>query len=134
MAKLTREQYNKWNAQAKNGFTLDLEYFLNWGEKTLIKDVPMDGGGYMRFKLWYTPEYETITNQYGCKWNKRTGRHLPMMRIERLRPCSTEGMYQVLTVKDDTQMGEAEKAMKYATLCKISETINTDEELKAIAV
>lgn len=35
MAKLTREQYNKWNSQAKNGFQLDLQYFLTWNEKTL---------------------------------------------------------------------------------------------------
>ncbi len=133
MARITREQYNKWNAQAKNGFTLDLEYFLNWGEKTLTKDIPQEGGGYIRFRLWYTAEYETITNQYGCKWNQRTGRHLPMMRIEKLVPCSTKGMYQVLTVKDDTQMGEAEKTMKYSTLCKISGEIDTEKEMEAIA-
>ena len=132
MARITREQYNKWNSQAQNGFTLDLEYYLNWGEKTLIKDIPMEDGGYIRFKLWYTDEYETITNEYGCKRNKRTGKHIPMMRIEKLKPCSTAGMYQILTVKDDMQMGESEKMMKYSVLCKISREINTDEELKKL--
>ncbi len=133
MAKLTREQYNKWNAQAKNGFHLDLEYFLTWNEKTLIKDIAQEGGGYIRFKLYYMPEYETITNEWGCKYNRRTGRQVPTMRIERLKPCRTEGMYQVLTLKDDVQMGEPEKTMKYSTLCKISGEINTEEEMEKIA-
>lgn len=133
MAQITREQLNKWNAQAKNGFHLDLEYFLNWGEKTLIKDIEQESGGYIRFKLYYMPEYEIITNEWGCKYNKRTGKQIPMLRIERLKPCRTEGIYQVLTVKDDVPMGEAEKTMKYSTLCKISGEINTEEELKAIA-
>ncbi len=133
MARITREQYNKWNGQAKNGFTFDLEYYLNWGEKTLIKDIPMEDGGYIRFKLWYTDEYETITNEYGCKWNKRTGKHLPMMKIEKLRLCSTSKMYQVITIKDNIQMGEAEKTMKYSTLCKISGAVDTEKELKTIA-
>ena len=62
MAKLTREQYNKWNAQAKNGFQLDLQYYLIWSEKTLIKDVQQEDGSIIRFKLWYMPEYETKTN------------------------------------------------------------------------
>ena len=129
MAKITREQLNRWNGQAKNGFHLDLEYFLNWGEKTLIKDVKQECGGYIRFKLYYMPEYETKTNEYGCKWNVKTGKQIPMLRIERLNPLQTEGMYQVLTVKDDVQMGEPEKTMKYSTLCKISGKIDTDKEL-----
>lgn len=129
MAKITREQLNRWNAQAKNGFRLDLEYFLNWGEKTLIKDIKQEDAGYIRFKLYYMPEYETKTNEYGCKWNVKTGKQIPTLRIERLKPCKTEGMYQVLTVKDDVQMGEPEKTMKYSTLCKISGKIDTDKEL-----
>ena len=48
MARITREQLNRWNGQAKNGFHLDMEYFLNWGEKTLIKDVKQECGGYIR--------------------------------------------------------------------------------------
>ena len=131
MAKITREQLNRWNAQAKNGFRLDLNYFLTWGEKTLIKDIKQEDG-YIRFKLYYMPEYETRTNEYGCKWNVKTGKQIPMLRIERLKPLQTEGMYQVLTVKDDVQMGEPEKTMKYSTLCKISGKIDTDKEMETI--
>ena len=133
MAKLTREQLNKWNAQAKNGFQLDLQYFLVWNEKTLIKNIPQEDGSIIQFKLWYMPEYETKTNDFGCKWNVRTGRQIPMMRIDRLVPGNTEGVYIVHNVRDDKPMGEAEKTLKFATLCKISGTVNTDEELKVIA-
>ena len=74
MAKLTREQYNKWNAQAQNGFMLDLQYFLIWGEKTLIKGIEQENGAIIRFKLSYIDEFETRTNEHGCRWNERTGR------------------------------------------------------------
>lgn len=133
MGKLTREQYNKWNAQAKNGFQLDLQYFLIWGEKTLIKDIKQESGCIIRFKLYYMPEYETVTNEYGCKWNERTGRQIPMMKIDKLIPGNTKGVYVVHSIRYDIPMGEAEKTMKYATLCKISGEVNTAEELKAIA-
>lgn len=133
MARLTREQYNKWNEQAKNGFQFDIQYYVMWSEKTLIKNVPQEDGSIIQFKLWYIPEYETKTNEHGCKWNVKTGRQIPMMRIERLVPGNTEGVYLVHTVRDDRPMGEPEKTLKYSTLCKISGEVNTDEELKAIA-
>lgn len=132
MATITREQFEKWNAQAKNGFKLDLQYYLCFSEKTLIKDIPQANGDIIQFKLWYLPEYETKTNEYGCRWNVRTGRQIPMMRIEKLLKTSTEGSYQVVTIKDDRPMGEPEKTLKYSTLCKISGTVNIDEELKEV--
>lgn len=133
MARLTREQYNKWDAQAKNGFHFDLHYYVTWSEKTLIKNIKQDDGSIIQFKLWYMPEYETKTNEWGCKFNIKTGRQIPMMRIDKLVPGSTEGVYIVHTVRDDRPMGEPEKTLKYSTLCKISGEVNTDEELKAIA-
>lgn len=132
MATITREQFEKWNAQAKNGFKLDLQYYLCYSEKTLIKDISQANGDIIRFNLWYLPEYETKTNEYGCSWNFKTGRQIPMMRIEKLLKTGTEGCYQVVTIKDDRPMGEPEKNMKYSTLCKISGTINIDEELKEV--
>lgn len=134
MAKLTREQLIKWNDKAQNGFTFDIQYFLIWNEKTLIKDIEQEDGTIIRFKLWYRSEYETKTNSYGCKWNERTGKHIPVMKIEKLIPTKTgSSMYSVHTIKDNMQMGKPEKTLKYATLCKISGIVNTDEELKKIA-
>ena len=132
MAKLTREQYNKWNAQAKNGFKFDIEYYLTWGEKILIKEIPQEDNSIIQFRLWYYPEYETKINNYGCKWNTKTGRQIPMLKIEKLIPSTTGGVYIVHTIKDNKQVGEPENTLKYATLCKISGLINTEEELKNI--
>lgn len=133
MAKITREQLKKWNEQAKNGFKLDLEYFLVWNEKTLVKNIKQEDGTIIQFKLWYVPEYETITNEHGCKWNQRTGRNIPMMKIDKLVPGRTEGVYIVNSVKDNMQIGEPEKTLKYSTLCKLSGEIDTDAELEKIA-
>lgn len=132
MAKITREQYNKWNAQAQNGFRLDLQYYIVWGEKTLVKSINQPDNTIIQFKLWYIPEYETKVNEWGCKWNVKTGRQIPMMRIERLVPGHTEGVCSVHTVKDDMPMGEPEKTMKYSTLCKISGMVDTDAEMETI--
>lgn len=132
MAKLTKEQYNKWNAQAKNGFQFDFRYFIIHNEKTLIKSIPLDDGCIIEFKLWYFLEYETKTNNYGCSWNVKTGRQIPVMDIEKLIPGKVAGIYSVHTIKSGVKMGEPEKTMKYSTLCKISQTVNTDDMLTEI--
>lgn len=134
MAKITREQYNKWNAQAKNGFMLDLEYYCNWGEKTLVKNIKQPDNTIIQFKLYYIPEYKTKTNNHGCKWNVATGNNIPVMRIDRLIPGNTEGVYIVHHITDDKQIAAVEKSKKYVTLCKISGMIDTDKELKRIEI
>lgn len=134
MAKLTKEQYNKWNAQAKNGFQFDFRYFITHNEKILIKNISQDNGCIVQFKLWYFPEYETKTNDYGCSWNVKTGRQIPVMDIEKLIPGKVEGVYLVHTIKSGIKMGDPEKNMKYSTLCKISQTVNTDDELSKILI
>ena len=105
---------------------------LTWNEKTLIKDIKLEDGCVIRFKLHYTAEYETKTNEYGCKWNVKTGNKIPMMRIEKLIPGSTEGIYITHTIQDNKPMGDPEKTLKFTTLCRISGEINKEEELKAI--
>lgn len=94
MAKITREQFNKWNEQAKNGFQFDLQYFLTWSEKTLTKKVKMDNGDVIEFKIEYDKEFETITNGWGVKYNQETGRYIPMLYITHWRPsASGSGCY-----------------------------------------
>ena len=133
MARLTREQYQKWNGQAQNGFTFDIQEYIGWNEKALTKSIKQPDGTIIQFKIEYYPEYERKTNQWGCHWNVETGRQIPMMRIDRLVPGSTEGIYIVHTVKEKITMGEPENTKKYSTLCRISGTVNTDEYLKEIA-
>lgn len=56
-----------------------------------------------------------------------------MMKIDKLVPGRTEGVYIVNSVKDNMQIGEPEKTLKYSTLCKLSGEIDTDAELEKIA-
>lgn len=134
MAKITREQFNKWDAQAKNDFHFDLQWFLIWNEKQLIKSIKQPDNTIIQFVLTYNKEVETKTNEHGCKWNVDTGRKVPVMRIDKLipSPSGVEGVYIVNTIKDYTPAGEPEKTMKYSTLCKISGTIDTESELNTI--
>lgn len=134
MAKITREQFKKWDSQAQNGFCFDLQWFLIWNEKQLIKSIKQPDNTIIQFVLTYNKEYETKTNKHGCRWNVDTGRKIPVMRIDKLvpSPSGAEGVYIVNTIKDYTFIGEPEKTMKYSTLCKISGTIDTESELNKI--
>ena len=51
MGKITREQLQKINNSCKNGWELDLRYFLYHSEKTLIKHISIDDEHYLEFKL-----------------------------------------------------------------------------------
>ena len=132
MAKLTKEQYAKWCEQAKNGFILDLRYYLTWGEKTLTKRIKTACGDVIEFRIEYMPEYKQTTNEWGCKWNERTGRYIPMLNVARWRPTGT-GCYSSSGYIAEKQIGEPEQTKKYNVLCKLSGEIETDEYMEKIA-
>ena len=132
MAKITREQYNKWNAQAQNGFQFDLQHYLIWGEKTLSKKIELQDGRMVEFRIVYHNEYETKTNEHGCRWNVETGRYIPMLHITVWRP-SHSGCYVSSGMGKYERIGEAQAAKKYNVLCKLSAEINTDEYMPEIA-
>ena len=44
MAKVTRDQVNKINKECKNGFGLDIERLMVWGEKQLVKEIKNEDG------------------------------------------------------------------------------------------
>jgi len=129
MAKITREQFNKWNAQAKNGFQFDLKCFAVWNEKTLTKKIKMENGDIIEFKIEYNKEFETKTNEWGCKWNVETGRYIPMLYITHWKP-STSGCYHSSGREKSEVLGSPENSKKYNVLCKLSETVNTDEYME----
>lgn len=132
MAKLTREQYNKWNSQAKNGFGFDIEYFAIWNEKTLSKKIKMENGNIAEFKIEYTKEFEAKTNEYGSRWNVETGRYIPMLYITVWHPTQT-GLYTSTGWEKTERLGEPETSKKYNVLCKLSADIDTNEYMKEIA-
>lgn len=130
MAKITREQFNKWNDQAKNGFQFDLQYFLTWNEKTLTKKIKMENGDIIEFKIEYDKEYEKYTNEWKVTRNVETGRYIPMLYITHWRPTQS-GCYTSSGWAKSEILGSPENSKKYNVLCKFSETVNTDEHMKA---
>jgi len=123
--KITREQAIKWNNQAKGGFKFDLQYCLIWSEKTLTRTIKITENIYLEFRLWYTKEYEERTNAHGCTWKVETGRYIPELCVNLLRPTGS-GMYTSVPVKR-IEMGEPENSKKYATLCRISGEYDAEE-------
>lgn len=65
MGKLTREQINTINGKCKNGWELDIQYFIFHNEKTLKKVIELDSEHYLEFKLDYN-----FKNQIGLFINK----------------------------------------------------------------
>ena len=132
MAKITKDQYTKWSAQAKNGFSLDLQHYVIWSEKTLTKRIKMADGDAMEFKIEYMREYEQKTNEWGNKWSVETGRYIPTLTVTRWHPTGT-GCYSSGGYEEQKPLGEPEQTKKYNVLCKLSGEIDTDEYMKKIA-
>lgn len=133
MAKLTREQLNKWNAQAKGGFVFDYRYYLIWGEKELIKQIDLDDTRVLQVKICYYPEYETRANDYGCKWNVRTGREVPNVHYQVYHREDNSGFLKGYGMGTYEPIGEPQDKKKYNVLCALSATIDLDAIIKKVA-
>ena len=127
MPSITREQAQKWDAQARGGFRFDVRYYVIWGEKELRKTVELPGGRYVEFKIGYRAEYETKTNDYGCKWNVETGRHIPELSVRVWQPSGAAGVYSSSGFGKHIDIGQAQTKKNYKILCQLSETGNTVE-------
>ena len=53
MANITQEQVNRINNKCKNDWHLDIQYYLNWSEKILIKRINLDADSYLEYTLSY---------------------------------------------------------------------------------
>lgn len=60
MAKLTKEQIQKINNSCKNGWGLDIQYFMLHNEKTLIKHITINDENYLQFKIDFDYENKII--------------------------------------------------------------------------
>ena len=132
MASITREQYDKWNAQARNGFVFDYRYYCIHNEKTIRKMIEMDDGRIIEIRLQYHDGYKRVTNEWGCSYNVPTGEYIPYMDVSVWRPGHTEGVYTSGGWAKSEIVGTPEKTKKYATLCRISDEINTDEIMREV--
>ena len=124
--KITREQYNKWNEQAKGGFAFDLQNFAVWGEKELFKRVKQAGGSFIQFQISWRSEFTTYTNEWGVVRNIETGRHIPTLNISKWKPTPS-GAYVSHGLGEDITLGTPETSKKYNVLCKLSALVDTDK-------
>ena len=112
MAKLTRDQFNKFNGNCKNGFSLDLYYFGIWGEKRCKKNVKFsDSDNFYEIII----EFEDKTEKF-----QKIG-SVPVLIINQCIPTGTEGMYRVIELKCD-EIGEMAKRRSV----KVLQTLTND--------
>lgn len=69
MAKITREQIQKINNKCKNGWELDIQFFIFHNEKTLKKIIELDEEHYLEFKIDYNYKNQIVLfiNKFYCK-------------------------------------------------------------------
>lgn len=53
MPKITEKQISNINKQCRNNWELDVQYFLFYGEKTLVKQIALDNQNYLEFTLHF---------------------------------------------------------------------------------
>ena len=126
MPRITREQFNRWNAKAQGGFKFDLRHYVTWGEKTLVKTIERDGGDVLEIRLAYEDEYETRHSAAGCRYRVETGRHIPVMHMQYWTPSSTPGVYTSRDLGQTQQIGDPQKTKSYDVLCKKSAVYGAD--------
>lgn len=127
MAKITREQLNKWNAQAQGGFSFDFRHFCIWHEKRLRKTVEQRDNNVVEFVIDYRAEIEEKTSEYGCKYKIETGRHIPVLRVSVWHPSGNDGVYVSHGMGAQYDIGDAQNKQRYDVLCKLSGAVNTDD-------
>lgn len=132
MPSITREQFNKWNSKATNGFSFDIKEYVGWGNKALIREEKLPGGKICEFKISYWDEYTTKTNDWGCSWNVATGKKIPCLSVNILHPGSVEGIYRVQHYISNEPIGEVQDKNNYNVLCKLASTVDVEKYLTDI--
>lgn len=75
MASITRERINKINEGSKNGFKLDIQYYVIWKEYSLDKLIPIEDkeNCYHNFRLHFRDHIEYKPTNYGKDYPVYTG-------------------------------------------------------------
>lgn len=128
MAKLTREQWEKFRSQAPENWIFDAQHFVAWGEKTLAFKGPEDETGkHYVIKIDYQEE------RTGEGWTaKKTGRQIPVIRVERYTPTGN-GMFCSVVQIFKAAAGEPQKNKNYNYMCGVAATLDTDKIIAAAA-
>lgn len=126
MAKFTREQLNKWNSQAGNGFKIDVQKLLFWGDKEL-EYIGEERADHTHFEITLS----FIDEKEGEGWSaKRTGKQLLKLDVKRMIPASGNKpddevkMYEVDFSVYSEIIGEPQNKKMYSYMAKMSHTID----------
>ena len=119
MAKITREQFNKWSAQLPEGWKFDLQCYVMWGDKQIYTDAPADEAGtFYRLTLRYRDETK------GHGWNaEKTGYQLPRLCVDRWNKTGTGDLYTVVEVYAEI-VGEKQKKRVYNYIAQLAAEID----------
>lgn len=71
MGTITNEQIQKINNQCRNGWRLDVQYYIYHNEKTLVKHININEENYLEFALRYT--YENKVSLHISKFYHKVG-------------------------------------------------------------
>lgn len=118
MAKLTREQAQKWSAKAHNGFKFDVRHYVIWNEKQLTMVLPLDDGdkleAVIRFREKGDRFYTGITG------------YVPGLNVTRWHPSTVEGVYTAHGLGKWEPLGELQQKRSYDLLCKLSANVTAE--------
>lgn len=113
MGKITKQEILKINNKCFNNWSLDVEYFIYYNEKTLIKQIQIDKENYLEFALRYN-------------YNKKISLHISKFyhkKNENYASTSGLGKSKVL---DETPA----KTKNVNKLIELTKILNDEELLK----
>lgn len=124
MAKVTREQVNRWEAKLVNGFRFDLNFFLMWNDKRVKKCLKLEDGRMLEAVL----EYRDITHNYA-----KVGVQ-PVLHLSVWESCGPDsGMMKSNGMGAYIEMGATQDKRKYNELVKLSAMVD-DGKIMALAL
>lgn len=91
MARITAEQINSINSKCSNNWKLNVRHYLNYREKTLLKNIEIDNKTYLQFSLQYNSikqiilrisRFEYLGNDTGLAVSEGLGKRKILNPIE----------------------------------------------------
>lgn len=126
MPSITREQAQKLNAQAPGNWRFDVRYYVIHGEKTLVRQIELDGGRYLEARLYYVENYERRSNEH-CSWNAPAGHYYTGLHYQIYSPSSTPGCYHSFGLGTLLNLDNGQHAKRnYKDLCALAKSVTDD--------
>lgn len=128
MPSITKEQYVKWNSKAQNGWNLDVQEYVVWGEKCLVKRVPINDKEHIEYKLTWQEDSKPIINQYGENtYTIGSNTYMPVLHVNKWKESnSTKGIYIMVGTGDSKVLGKAQDRKNFNLLCKLSKELDKE--------